>query len=296
MKKPEKIGLDFEVDRLTNSIENIVTGDSFSTDITIISISDLKTVTKKNGWQFDWKLELKQPERDVYKLTIVNNQSVIQGLVSLEVKSAPQRALALRADVTSAASVDEVVRRAVEAFGRIDILHNNVGMTLMGGPTDIDEAAWQRSLDINVGSVYRTARAVLPHMLARKSGVIINISSLAAIRWGGYPYFAYYAAKAAVNQATVALAMQYARQGIRANAILPGAIDTPLIYRELSGQYKSVEEMREARNRAVPTGRMGTAWDIANAAVFLASDEASFINGVCLPVDGGQSCSVVAGS
>ncbi len=87
MKKPENIGLDFEVDKLTNSIENIVTGDSFVTDIILISISDLKTVIKKNGWQFDWKLELKQPERDVYKLTIVNNQSVIQGLISLEVKS-----------------------------------------------------------------------------------------------------------------------------------------------------------------------------------------------------------------
>jgi hypothetical protein len=87
MKKPVKTGLDFEVDKLTNSIENIVTGDSFSTDITIISFSDLKTVIKKNGWQFDWKSELKQPERDVYKLTIVNNQSVIQGLISLEVKS-----------------------------------------------------------------------------------------------------------------------------------------------------------------------------------------------------------------
>ena len=87
MKKSEKIGLDFVVDKLTNSIENIVTGDSFATDITIISISDLKTVIKKNGWQFDWKLELKQPERDVYKLTIVNNQSVIQGLISLVVKS-----------------------------------------------------------------------------------------------------------------------------------------------------------------------------------------------------------------
>ena len=87
MKKSQKIGLDFEVDKLTNSIENIVTGDSFATDITIISIFDLKTVIKKNGWQFDWKLELKQPERDVYKLTIVNNQSVIQGLISLEVKS-----------------------------------------------------------------------------------------------------------------------------------------------------------------------------------------------------------------
>ena len=87
MRKQEQIGLDFEVDKLTNSIENIITGDSFATDITIISIADLKTVTKKNGWQFNWKLELKQPEKDVYKLTIVNNQSVIQGLISLEIKS-----------------------------------------------------------------------------------------------------------------------------------------------------------------------------------------------------------------
>lgn len=87
VKKREQIGLDFEVDKLTNSIENVVTGDSFATDITIISIADLKTVTKKNGWQFDWKSEFKRPEKDVYKLTIVNNQSVIQGLVSLEIKS-----------------------------------------------------------------------------------------------------------------------------------------------------------------------------------------------------------------
>ena len=87
MKRQQKTGLDFEIDKLTNSIENIVTGDTFATDITIISISDLKTLTKKNGWQFDWRFELKQPERDVYKLTIVNNQSVIQGMISLEVKS-----------------------------------------------------------------------------------------------------------------------------------------------------------------------------------------------------------------
>jgi hypothetical protein len=87
VRKHEHIELDFEIDKLTNSIENVVTGDSFATDITIISISDLKTVTRKNGWQFDWKFELKQPEKDVYKLTIVNNQSVIQGLISLEIKS-----------------------------------------------------------------------------------------------------------------------------------------------------------------------------------------------------------------
>ncbi len=87
MKKQENKGVDIEIDVLTNSIKNIISGDSFPTDITRITKSDLKTVTKKNGWQFDWKLELKYPERDVYKLTIVNNQSIIQGLISLEVKS-----------------------------------------------------------------------------------------------------------------------------------------------------------------------------------------------------------------
>lgn len=87
MRKQGQIGLDFEVDKLTNSIENVVTGDSFATDISIISILDLKSVTKKNGWQFDWKLEFIQPEKDVYKLTIVNNQSVIQGLISIEIKT-----------------------------------------------------------------------------------------------------------------------------------------------------------------------------------------------------------------
>lgn len=87
MKQREKIALDFEVDKLTNSIENVVTGDSFSTDISLITNIDLKTVTKKTGWLFDWKLEFKQPERDVFKLTIVNNQTVIQGLISLEIKS-----------------------------------------------------------------------------------------------------------------------------------------------------------------------------------------------------------------
>jgi hypothetical protein len=87
VKKNRKIGLDFEVDKLTNSIENVITGDSFPTDITIITAADLKNVTKKNGWQFDWKIEFKQPARDLYKLTIVNNQSIIQGLISLEVKS-----------------------------------------------------------------------------------------------------------------------------------------------------------------------------------------------------------------
>ncbi|MBH2008365.1 MAG: SDR family oxidoreductase [Xanthomonadaceae bacterium] len=199
-------------------------------------------------------------------------------------------ALAVQADVTSMGAVEAAVEQAIATFGRIDILHNNVGITAMGGAQELDEATWHRSLDINVGSVYRTCKAVLPHMISQGHGAIVNISSLASIRWTGYPYFAYYTAKAAVNQATVAVALQHARQGIRANAILVGAVDTPLIYREIASQYGSVEEMQAARNKAIPLGKMGSAWDIANAAVFLASDEAAFITGVCLPVDGGQSC------
>lgn len=204
------------------------------------------------------------------------------------------RAIAITADVTSLASIEACVGRAIAEFGRVDILHNNVGVVFGGGPLELDEATFQRSLDINVGSVYRTAKAVLPHFLAQGHGVIVNIASLAAIRWTGYPYFAYYAAKAAVVQATAALALQYAGKGIRANAILPGLIDTPLIYSQISANYASVEDMVAARNRAVPMGRMGTAWDVAAAAVFLASDEAKFITGVALPVDGGQSCAVSA--
>ncbi|MGH7005370.1 MAG: SDR family NAD(P)-dependent oxidoreductase [Alphaproteobacteria bacterium] len=199
-------------------------------------------------------------------------------------------------DVSNAGQVEAMVARCRAAFGgRIDILHNNVGVATPGGPEELDEEMFRAALDVNVGSVFRTAKAVLPHMTARKSGAIVNISSLAAIRWTGYPYFAYYAAKGAVNQATVALAMHYAKHGIRANCIMPGLIDTPLIYRQISANYASSEEMVAERNRLVPLGRMGTAFDVANAAVFLASEEARFITGICLPVDGGQSCSAVAG-
>ena len=201
-------------------------------------------------------------------------------------------AIAFAADVTDLASVEAAAATTMDAFGAIDILHNNVGVTHMGGPVELDEDTFQAALDLNIGPVYRTAKAVLPHMLKGGGGAIVNISSLAAIRYVGYPYFAYYATKAAVNQATVALAMQYARQGIRANCIMPGLIDSPMIYKQISGQYGSTAEMVAARNAMVPVGRMGTAWDVAAAAVFLASDEARFITGVCLPVDGGQSCAV----
>jgi NAD(P)-dependent dehydrogenase (short-subunit alcohol dehydrogenase family) len=196
------------------------------------------------------------------------------------------------ADVTKSDQIRSVVERTMQRFGRIDVLHNNVGITEMGGPVELSEESWHRVMDINATSIFLTCKHVLPIMEKQGKGAIVNISSIAAIRYTGYPYVAYYAAKAAVNQFTVGLALQYAAKGIRGNAIMPGLMNTPLIHQQISGQYKTAEEMVAARDALVPTGKMGTGWDIANAALFLASDDASYITGVCLSVDGGLHAKV----
>jgi NAD(P)-dependent dehydrogenase (short-subunit alcohol dehydrogenase family) len=196
------------------------------------------------------------------------------------------------ADVTKSDQIRAVVDRTMQRYGRIDVLHNNVGITEMGGPVELSEESWHRVMDINATSIFLTCKHVLPIMEKQGKGAIVNISSIAAIRYTGYPYVAYYAAKAAVNQFTVGLALQYAAKGIRVNAIMPGLMNTPLIHQQISGQYKTAEEMVAARDALVPTGKMGTGWDIANAALFLASDDASYITGVCLSVDGGLHAKV----
>ena len=183
---------------------------------------------------------------------------------------------------------ESYVAAAVEAYGRIDVLHNNVGITSQGGPVETTEEVWDRVMAVNVKSMFLTCKAVLPGMQAQGSGAIVNIGALGGVRWTGYAYCAYAASKGAVNSLTQSVALQYASQGIRANCILPGVMDTPHIYRQISGFYASEQEMVEARHRLSPTGRMGDGWDVAHAAVFLASDEARYINGVELLVDGGM--------
>jgi NAD(P)-dependent dehydrogenase (short-subunit alcohol dehydrogenase family) len=160
----------------------------------------------------------------------------------------------------------------------------------MGDPVDATEESWHRVMDVNATSVFLTCKHVLPHMVRQSRGAIINISSTASVQINSYPYFSYYASKSAVNHMTRALAVRYAPHGIRANAILPGVMNTPLIHRQISGQFRDAEEMIRARNAASPMGHMGDAFDVAYAALFLASDEAKYITGVCLPVDGGKSC------
>lgn len=198
--------------------------------------------------------------------------------------------LSLAADVTSSADIKGVVEQTVERLGRIDILQNNVGITEMGDPVEASEESWKHVLDTNLTSVFLACKHVLPIMVAQGGGAIVNISSIASIQVGSYPYTSYYAAKAGLNHLTRAVAVQYAARGIRANAILPGLMDTPLIYKQIAGTFENTEEMIQARHAATPMGRMGDAWDVAHASLFLASDEARYITGVCLPVDGGMSC------
>ena len=199
------------------------------------------------------------------------------------------RAEARTCDVTQSGPVKALVDDVAARLGRIDVLHNNVGITAMGGVVEESEDSFRHVMETNLTSAFITCKHVLPHMLARGKGSIVNVSSLASIRYA-YPYISYQASKAGMNQLTQGVALQYARQGIRANAILPGLMDTPMVHQQIAGQYDSPEAMVAARNERSPMGRQGSGWDIAQAALFLHSDAAAFITGVCLPVDGGLSC------
>jgi NAD(P)-dependent dehydrogenase (short-subunit alcohol dehydrogenase family) len=204
-------------------------------------------------------------------------------------------AMAFEADSSKNASVKAMVDACVAKWGRIDVLDNNVGIGSTGGPVELGEDEWDRVFDVNVKSFFLTAKHVLPVMEKQGGGAIVNVSSIASIRSPkGVSYIAYNASKGAVNALTMAIASQYAEKGIRCNAILPGLMHTPMID-FLAEQYakgekdhnQAYDKMIAIRHRASPTGKMGTGWDTANAALFLASDDAAYVNGHLLVVDGG---------
>jgi NAD(P)-dependent dehydrogenase (short-subunit alcohol dehydrogenase family) len=199
--------------------------------------------------------------------------------------------VSFEADVTKEATLAAMVAAARERFGRIDVLHYNVGISIAGGDApllEITEEAFDRVTAVNLRGAVMACKHVLPVMREQRSGVIITISSLAA--WQEYPYVTYKATKAAMIAFTQQVAIQNAEFGIRANVILPGLMDTPrAVDTRARHSGKPRAEVAAARDAKVPLrGRMGTAWDVANAALFLASDEANFITGAALPVDGGS--------
>ena len=184
-----------------------------------------------------------------------------------------------QADVTNADHCRSMVESAVERYGRLDILDNNVGVLLREKFTDIDPDDWDRVMAINLKSMMLASQAAIPRMIESGGGSIINITSVAGIR--AWSDAAYAASKAGIIGLTQTLAAEHGRDGIRANAIAPGAVYTPMVAWQLS------EEAREIRRESTLLGTEGTAWDVAWAAVYLASDEARWVTGVLLPIDGG---------
>lgn len=200
--------------------------------------------------------------------------------------------LVVVADAVNETSVADMIGQVHAEFGRVDILHNNVGIGRGDrGPTAIEEHAWDEIMATNTKSVMFACKHVLPVMRSQRSGCITNISSVAAVCAVGI--IAYKASKAAVNAYTQSLATGNARYGIRANVIMPGLMNTPMAIEGYVSAGRERAELVAERDARVPlTGGMGSAWDVANAALFLASDEARFITGVNLPVDGGQAAMV----
>ena len=193
---------------------------------------------------------------------------------------------ALVADVSQADACEQAVAQVLKAHGRVDVLVNNVGIGGGGAVHELDERVFDRTLRVNLKGSWLMTRAVLGPMREQRSGAIVNISSLAASAGG--IQLAYELSKAALNRLTTSVAQSQARYGIRCNAVQPGLIDTPMAVAGIAEATQRTEaEVRAERDARVPLrGRMGTAWDTAYAALFLASDEAAFISGAILPVDG----------
>lgn len=195
-----------------------------------------------------------------------------------------------RCDVAKAAEVATAVGRCLAAFGRIDVLVNNVGIVALGGPVELDEAEWDRIHAVNLKSAFLTCKQVLPVMERQGRGAIVNIGSIAGLRWTGVPFLSYYSSKGALIAFTRAVALQYAAKGIRANLVSPGLMDTPMIHAGLTAAYGAEgdhESLVRARDAQCPMGRMGDAWDVAEACLFLASDAAKYVTAHNLVVDGG---------
>lgn len=198
---------------------------------------------------------------------------------------------AIACDVTDSAAVERAVAACVETYGRVDVLVNNVGGSAHGGPVDLDEDKWDAQIALNLKSVYLTCKHVLPVMEKQGAGAIVNTASTSGIRWTGAAQVAYAASKAGVIQLSRVVAVEYAARGIRVNTVVPGQLHTPMVEARLAGQRAGgdVDALLKQRVARIPLGFMGDGRDTANAALYLASDEARFVTGTEVVVDGGMT-------
>ncbi len=194
-------------------------------------------------------------------------------------------------DVTQSSAIEQSIRDCIREFGTLDILVNIVGGSAKGGPLEMTEEAWDAQVDFNLKSVFLTCKYALPEMIQKESGAIVNLASTSGIRWTGSAQIAYASTKAAVIQFSRVLAIQYAKQNIRVNTVVPGQLHTPMVETRLAKQRVGgdVELLLKQRQSRIPLPFMGDGRDTANAALFLASDEARFITGTEIIVDGGMS-------
>jgi NAD(P)-dependent dehydrogenase (short-subunit alcohol dehydrogenase family) len=193
------------------------------------------------------------------------------------------------ADATSEIDMENIVAKCLNDYGKIDILMNNVGGSIPGGPVEMSTSEWQGNLDLNLKTAFLGCKFVLPAMVQQGSGSILNVSSVAGTTWLGRNMVSYATAKAGLIQFSKSVARQYAADGIRVNTIVPGLMNTPLVMDRIADQYGTgdLAETIAKRDAMSPTGKMGNAWDVAWAAVFLASDESRYVTGTQIVVDGG---------
>lgn len=242
------------------------------------------------GWGNGRAMAVRLAEEGAKVLAVDRDQARLDETLSLAGEAAASITTCI-CDVTDSSSVRAMVQACLQAWGVPDILINNVGGSAAGGPIQLSEQDWDSQIDINLKSVFLTCKHVLPHMVERGRGAIVNVASTSGLRWTGSAQVAYAASKAGVIHLSRVVAVQHAPDGIRVNTVVPGQLHTPMVEARLARQRTGgdVETLLASRVRRIPLGFMGDGRDTASAALYLASDEARFVTGTELVVDGGMT-------
>ena len=242
------------------------------------------------GWGNGRAMAVRLAEEGAKVLAVDRDQERLDETLSLAGDAAASITTCI-CDVTNAASVQAMVETCVKTYGAPDILINNVGGSAAGGPVQLSEESWDSQIDANLKSVFLTCKYVLPHMVERKRGAIVNVASTSGLRWTGSAQVAYAASKAGVIHLSRVVAVQHAPDGVRVNTVVPGQLHTPMVEVRLAKQRTGgdVEALLASRVKRIPLGFMGDGRDTASAALYLASDEARFVTGTELIVDGGMT-------